>query len=326
MSRKNRGKSTRRDGRGEAGAAASSDAPGLVERTWVTDTGTVELQRDPYVPGAWLLRVNGVPSSHIVPERPDQLEFEYMRWFSTVLEEHVSAHLDPTALRVLHLGGGACTMARYLGWRYPQARQVVVELDAALATLVREWLDLPRAPLLRIRPGEARAVTGSLTEGSRDVVIRDVFAGEQTPGHLRTVEFARCVDRVMAPDGLYLLNVGDTRNLKGTRAEVAALLEVFEHVAAVADPAMLKGRRYGNVVLAASHAPLPAAGSADAAALGRELLGGSLPAQYKDTAWCRELAADAHPWHDKPADPVPEGPEAGTPHAEAPGAQGNGSA
>ena len=317
MSRKKHGKNSTRDGRSETGAASSSDAPGLVERTWVTDTGTVELQQDSYVPGAWVLRVNGVPSSHIVPDRPDQLEFEYMRWFSTVLEDHVSAHLDPTALRMLHLGGGACTMARYLAWRYPQARQVVVELDAALATLVREWLDLPRAPLLRIRPGEARAVTESLTQGSRDVVLRDVFAGEQTPGHLRTVEFARQVDRVLAPDGLYLLNVGDTRNLKGTRAEIAALLEVFEHVAAVADPAMLKGRRYGNVVLAASHAALPVAGSADAAALGRELLGGSLPAQYKDTVWCRELAAGAQPWHDKPADPVPEGPDARAPGEEA---------
>ena len=240
----------------EAGAAASSDAPGLVERTWATDTGTVELQQDTYVPGAWVLRVNGVPSSHIVPDRPDQLEFEYMRWFSTVLEDHVSSHLDPTALRVLHLGGGACSMARYLAWRYPQSRQVVVELDAALATLVREWLDLPRAPLLRIRAGEARAVTESLTEGSRDLVIRDVFAGSVTPEPLTTVEFARQVDRVLAPGGLYLLNVGDTRDLQGARAEAAALREVFEHVAAVADPAMLKGRRYGNVVVVASHRPL----------------------------------------------------------------------
>ena len=78
-----------------------------------------------------------------------------------------------------------------------------------------------------------------------------------------------------------------------------------EHVAAVADPAMLKGRRYGNVVLAASRAALPAAGSADAAALAKELLGGSLPAQYKDTAWCRQLAAETQPWHDKPADQMP---------------------
>ena len=54
-----------------------------------------------------------------------------------------------------------------------------------------------------------------------------------------------------------------------------------------------------------------AMGETAAAALGRELLGGSLPAQYKDIAWCRELAADTRPWLDKPADPVPEGPVTG---------------
>ena len=174
----------RKAGRRDARAAASSDAAGLNEGVWATTTGTVELERDSYVPGAWLLRVNGVPSSHIVPDRPDRLEFEYMRWFSTLAEDHVTRNLDPTALRILHLGGGACSMARYFAWRFPDARQVVVELDATLTRLVREWLDLPRAPLLRIRPGEAREVTEALTGSSRELVLRDVFAGEQTPGHV----------------------------------------------------------------------------------------------------------------------------------------------
>lgn len=296
MSKKGNRKN-RRD-QAEPVSAASSDAAGLSEGTWHTDTGTVQLEHDSYVPGAWVLRVNGVPSSHIVPDRPDQLEFEYMRWFSALAEEHVDRHLDPTTLRILHLGGGACSMARYLAWRYPAARQVVVEFDAALTRLVREWLDLPRAPLLRIRAGEAREVTESLHESSREVILRDVFAGEQTPGHLRTLEFARHVDRVLTSDGIYLMNVGDTRNLKGTRAELAALLDVFEHVGAVADPAMLKGRRCGNVVLAASHAPLPESESEVGAALTKELLGGPLPAQYKDTAWCRHMVGDALPWRE----------------------------
>ena len=151
--------------------------------------------------------------------------------------------------------------------------------------------------------GEAREVTESLTPATRDVVVRDVFAGAVTPGPLTTVEFARHVDRVLAPGGLYVLNCGDTRDLAGARAELAALFEVFEHVAAVADPAMLKGRRYGNIVLAASSAPLPLEGSPGAAALGRELLGGAVPAQYKDEAWVRSFVGGTPPRHD----PVAEG-------------------
>lgn len=279
-------------------AQASEDPDALQPGTWPIATGEVELRPDDLSPGAWTVLVNGVPSSHVDPSRPELLDFEYMRWMAALLRTHVSAHLDPTSLRVLHLGGGACSMARWVHWQWPQARQVVVELDARLVELVRGWFDLPRAPLLRVRAGEAREVTESLTESTREVVIRDVFAGSVTPEPLTTVEFARQVDRVLAPGGLYLLNVGDTRDLQGARAEAAALREVFEHVAAVADPAMLKGRRYGNVVLAASHAPLPAAASPEAAAMERELLIDPVPAQHKDASWVRAFVGTVPPRRD----------------------------
>ncbi|WHF21662.1 hypothetical protein QJS66_15825 [Kocuria rhizophila] len=42
----------------------------------------------------------GCSSSHIVPYRPDQLEFEYMRWFSTGARGPRVLDLDLTALRV----------------------------------------------------------------------------------------------------------------------------------------------------------------------------------------------------------------------------------
>ncbi len=84
-------------------------------------------------------------------------------------------------LRGLHLGGGACSLARYFHAAYPDARQVVVELDGKLAEYVRGWFDLPKAPLLRLRVGEAREVTETLTPDTRDFIIRDVFAGSLTP-------------------------------------------------------------------------------------------------------------------------------------------------
>ena len=63
-----------------------------------------------------------------------------VRWMAAMLRTHVSAHLDPTSLRVLHLGGGACSMARWVHWQWPQARQVVVELDARPVAEAAEWL------------------------------------------------------------------------------------------------------------------------------------------------------------------------------------------
>ena len=100
-------------------------------------------------------------------------------------------------LRGLHLGGGACSLARYFHTAYPDARQVVVELDGKLAEYVRGWFDLPKAPLLRLRVGEAREVTETLTPDSRDFIIRDVFAvrsrrGRSPPPNSMTTSSGSC--------------------------------------------------------------------------------------------------------------------------------------
>ena len=243
------------------------------------DTGTCELVKDRYRPDGWLLEINGVPSSHIDLSDPTLLEFEYMRWI---------AHLTDR-LRVLHLGGGACTMARYVHACYPNSRQVVVEIDGRLAELVREWFDLPRAPLLRIRVGEARAVLSSLTDGTRDLIVRDVFAINRTPAALTTVEFTRHAQRVLAPGGIYVVNCGDTRDLTTAKREAATIGGVFAHTAIIADPAMLKGRRYGNVVIAGSDVPL-----GDSASLVRDLLGGAVPAQIRRDHEVERFAAGSN--------------------------------
>lgn len=270
-----------------------TEATGLVEGKYEISTGIAELIEDDYTPGGWVLEINGMESSHIVVDDPRALDFEYMRWLVAVVEPFIDQHLDPEKLRITHLGGGACSMARYLADLYPKSRNTVVELDGKLAEYVRQWFDLPKAPRLKIRVGEARAVTETFTPASRDILIRDVFAGYITPAPLTTLEFTQMVSESLAGNGLYIINCGDDRNLAGARAEAAAIAEVFEYTCAVADPAMLKGRRRGNIILAGSHVPLPLEGEAVTAAIAKRLLGGGVPAQYKDDAWVRDFARPA---------------------------------
>lgn len=270
----------------------------LVEGTYPIDTGIAELIEDDYTPGGWVLEINGMESSHIVLGQPRELDFEYMRWLAAVIEPFVDTHLDPAHLRITHLGGGACSMARYLADVYPASHNTVVELDGKLAAYVREWFDLPKSPTIKIRVGEARAVTEGFAPASRDIIIRDVFAGYITPEPLTTLEFTQLAERSLAPNGLYIINCGDDRSLAGARAEAAAIAQVFEHTCIVADPAMLKGRRKGNVIIAGSHAPLPVAGDLATAAITKRLLGGGVPAQYKDDTWVRDFARSATPRRD----------------------------
>ncbi|MFJ3958074.1 spermidine synthase [Arthrobacter sp. NPDC090010] len=263
-----------------------------VEGEYQVDQGTATLERDPDLANGWLLRLNGVQSSHLDLDDPTHLSFEYMRWIAALVEDRWPEGFEGR-VRHLHLGGAGCSLARYFHHVHPESRQVVVELDAALAEGVREWFDLPRAPFLRIRVGEARAVTETLSPASRDVVIRDVFAQSLTPDSLTTQEFTQQVADVLGPDGMYLVNCGSAPNLKAAREEAATIGSVFPHLAIVADAPMLKGRRYGNVIIAGSFLPFEGT-----AAMVRTLLGGGVPARYLGDEEARSFIQGAQPRHD----------------------------
>ncbi|MFC8303414.1 spermidine synthase [Specibacter sp. NPDC057265] len=273
-------KRTPNNGAGEAaGTVRDAAARGPVAGRHVTDTGVAELIPDGDNPNGWLLLLNGVQSSHVDLADPLRLDFEYMRWIMALVADRWASGAK---LRSLNLGGAACAMPRYLVAAYPQSRNVVVEIDGVLANHVRDWFDLPRAPLLRIRVGEARQVTESLTGASRDLIIRDVFAGAKTPHGLTTVEFTAAAKRVLMPDGVYIVNCGDAPALTTARREAATIAAGFAHTVIIADPPMLKGRRSGNIIIAGSDAPL-----GNGSSLQRTLLGGAMPAQLWDDSKVR---------------------------------------
>ena len=258
-------------------------SPPPPEGRFTTSTGQVEWVRE-RDDGAWTLYVNGVPSSPLRAGSPEVLDFEYLQWMADCVR---LALPSPAPLRAVHLGGGACALPRHLAAVRAGAggtRQVVVELDAELVARVREWVDLPRSPELRIQAGDARAGLAARRDGSADLVVRDVFAGDATPRHVVTAEFTADVARVLdaSGGGLYLANAVDRTSPVGLKAEVATLLAVFPHVAAALEPGVLRGRRHGNAVLLASHAPLPLAELARAlgagAAMARLLHGEALTA------------------------------------------------
>ncbi len=213
--------------------------------------GQAELLRDLDRPNAWELSVAGVPQSYVDLDDPTHLDFAYVRLLGDLLD----LLADPAApLTVLHLGGGACTLPRYVAATRPGSRQLVVEIDPALVALVRERLGTPG---FRVRVGDAREELARLTPAASDVVVGDVFGGARIPEHLTTLEHAQAVRRVLRPGGAYALNVGDGGGLAFARGQVATLRAAFGHVLLAADPGVLRGRRFGNLVLAASDAPLP---------------------------------------------------------------------
>ncbi|SCE73486.1 Spermine/spermidine synthase [Micromonospora coriariae] len=220
------------------------------------DTGQAELIPDPDRPGSWTLLLDGAPQSHVDLNDPTHLEFEYVRRLAAAIDL-----IAPTGepLRVLHLGGGALTLPRYVSATRPGSTQRVSEVDAALVELVRRALPWPADARLRVRVEDARAVLAATRDASYDVVVADVFAGARTPAHLTSVEYAAEVARVLRPAGWYLANLADGPPLRHARGQVATVRSVLPRACLVGDAAVLRGRRYGNLVLVAGRTTPPVA-------------------------------------------------------------------
>ena len=213
-----------------------------------------EIRPDRWRRGAHELILDGTPQSHVCLDDPRELFFEYIQRMG-----HVIDLVRPAgeAITALHLGAGALTLPRYIDATRPGSRQQVVELDRALVDFVREALPWDRAAAIRVRYGDAREMLGRLPAGLRgtvDVLVVDVFAGAQTPAHVTSVEFYREAAALLAPDGVMLINVADGPPMPYARSQAVTVGEAVGAVLALAESGVLKGRRFGNVVLAASPA------------------------------------------------------------------------
>ena len=93
--------------------------------------------------------------------------------------------------------------------------------------------------------------------GRYDLVVTDVYGGARVPARFASAEFAHAVARTLHAGGLYAVNLADGPPLGFARGQVATLCAVFPQVCLLAEPAVLRGRRYGNVILVAGRRELP---------------------------------------------------------------------
>ncbi|MFI6275627.1 spermidine synthase [Streptomyces sp. NPDC050988] len=268
--------------------------------TRAVDHGTAKLMPDVDRKRAWLLTVDGAPQSYVDLDAPTHLEFEYAQRLGHVLDTLAE---PGRALDVLHLGGGALTLPRYLAATRPGSRQDVVEADNGLLDLVVEHLPVPDDAGITVHGADARAWLESAPADSADVLIADVFGGSRVPAHLTSVAYARETERVLRAGGVYLANLADAAPFAFLRAQLATFSTVFDELALIAEPGVLRGRRFGNAVLVASHRPL------DTPALTRRTAADAFPArvEYGDTL--RIFVGDARPVRDEDAVPSPEPPD-----------------
>ena len=212
---------------------------------------------DRWVPGAFTLTVDGTPQSHVNLEDPSELFFEYVQRMGHVIDR---LGMPGEPITAVHLGAGALTLPRYVEATRPGSRQQVVELESDIVDFVREELPWSKKASIRVRHGDAREVLGKLPpglHGTVDLVVVDVFSGARTPAHVTSIEFYRLAVALLSPRGIILANVADGPGLAFARSQAATISSVLPSVAVLAETQILKGKRFGNLVMVGSASELP---------------------------------------------------------------------
>ena len=191
------------------------------------------------------LEIDGTRQSHVGPAGvPPALAS--IRW--------MLATVGAGSLDCAHLGGGLLTLPRAIAERDPGSRQVVVELEPALAEVARSRFGLPDGVTVHV--GDARAWLEAGTASGLDAVVIDVFAGGRIPPAFTSTECFTLARATLADDGILVLNSVAGPDLLFTRRELATLQSVFAHVAMIVQGSALGGLRFGNAIMIASAAPI----------------------------------------------------------------------
>ncbi|GAB7007333.1 fused MFS/spermidine synthase [Nocardioides sp. AN3] len=199
-------------------------------------------------PGSYVLWLDGRAQSQIDPNDPTWLGFDYMRRIADVLDLAATAGRP---LRILHVGGAAMTLPRYVAHTRPRSAQIVLEPDAALIEEVRRVLPLPARSGIKVRPVDGVCGLPAVRDGAVDVVVLDAFADGSVPPELVGTRFLREVRRVVGHSGVLVANIADRAPFPLVRSAVAGVRPLFDEVVVGAEPATLKARREGNVMLLA---------------------------------------------------------------------------
>jgi hypothetical protein len=248
-------------------------------------------------PRAFTLRIGRTDQSYVDLDDPLRLEFDYVQRLADVLD---SVTEPGQRLRVVHIGGAAMTLPRYIAATRPSSAQIVLEPDVELTAFVRRHLPLPVRSGIKVRGTDGCRGIAELRDGYADLVIIDAFVGARVPAELTTNEFLEDARRSLSDHGVIILNLTDRGPLGYARRVLAGVRQVFPHVLLCAESSTLRGRRFGNVIIAGGGTALPYSAIAERA--------GQSPFPYRVLRGARlnQLLSDSKPFSMEDAEESPD--------------------
>lgn len=176
----------------------------------------IAISQDPKDPNVRSMTLDRLIHSVVNMDNPKRLCYEYEWIYDAVLS---TLYPGGQPLRTLFIGGGGYVFPRYLELTRPSSHIEVAEIDPAVTEAAYAAFGLPRDSTVDAYNMDARnrvsdlirqQQSGRLTERF-DCIFGDSFNDYSVPYHLTTREFNELLRRLLKDDGIYMLNLIDSR-------------------------------------------------------------------------------------------------------------------
>ena len=178
----------------------------------------------------------------------DDLVFEYTKYY------RLAKHFKPDLQHSLMIGGAAYSYPKDYLKKYSDAKIDVVEIDAKLTELARQYFNLPDDPRLTIYHEDGRTFLNRTTN-KYDVIFMDAFTSHLSiPYQLTTKEAVQKMYDTLNNTGVVLVNIISAiegERGKFLRAELATYESVFPRVYLIPVRDNNDGLRVQNIILVA---------------------------------------------------------------------------
>lgn len=187
------------------------------------------------------------PQSGVALDDEPALLFDYNQRFLEMIESR-------RPRRLLVIGGGVMMLPTAVYHRFPDVEIDVIEIDALLVQLARQFFDAPDDERLRYIVEDGRVYL-ERTDVLYDMIILDAFLGFTIPTHLLERSAIDLYRRHLNPGGVVAVNfISEFMSYRPRLAHeiVATLEEVFMHVGVYQADAHMVKRDEQNLVGVAS--------------------------------------------------------------------------